>query len=747
MAASTASSESIRLQEIACINRPLTTVCETGTTQHHSPENDPQNETVSPETSSTTDEDKFTLVEPGVENGLPSLNFRPMSLKLAFLYWVLFWNLSITALLIAVVIIPEFSLKGVWSYFVIQIMPTVIGTVTSVLLESVVMNLFRITPYIICASRVKQQRDSGTPHSLNSSSDGSKAGKTIMRTFFPSPGFRTAVRSRDDISHGNVLLSVSFLLKRSRAYTTDWAALILLVFYCLVDIHTIWVILYLNDRDTGLLWDPVSIADQLALFRGARFVPKIEGSSVATADSMRHQFKDETLMLGYWKCGNTYWHGFGPKMDLTGINHNEDTDLRTTEPSYGYEPQRGPTERRESSNEEFQEHTRANHNGSSGSQSNAQRITESTPNPAGRESAQVKLLTEEELRDMRYATSNLFMTHGVLYFYAILAIILGAGFIIALAMSGARRGKRDLHVDMSYYVSQFLCQWLPITATCFFAWLWEDLSMFHAKTQPFKAMSCGTGVSADDSLLLNYTCLPRPVAIFVALAKGHAKIAFLMAMAILARLLPIVTAASFTIIGGEDDKETLIRFSLPLSIIVIVWLAIYLVLIVWILATEERERQLPRYYYTIADLLSWTCSSSLLRDDKFAGVSKGNPFDVVLKGREQVQDEKEEAVVNRASGQGQQWHMKARLRMAQKRYRFGVVPVQGENNLYTIGIEAGDSHDARIPLSEPKPAWFVRICRSRKGKGNGQNGQQSTRSERNRLVVSDDLEMIKPKSA
>jgi len=265
-----------------------------------------------------------------------------MSLKPAFLHWVLFWNLSITALLIALIIVPEFSLNGIWSYFIIQIMPTLIGTVTSVLLESVVLNLFRITPYIACAS----------------SPGGSTAGKTIMRTFFPSPGFRTAVRSREDISNGNVLLSFSFIMyavgytvlafksvlltsteprsKASKVYSTYWAAWTLFVFYCLVDVHTIWVILYLRDRNTGLLWDPVSMADQLALFRGARFISKLEGSSIATPESMRNHFKNEPLQLGYWKYGDTYWHGFGPKVELIKTNHVEGTylpipDLRYSE--------------------------------------------------------------------------------------------------------------------------------------------------------------------------------------------------------------------------------------------------------------------------------------------------------------------------------------------------------------------------------------------------------------------------------
>lgn len=335
--------ESIELQEISNHHTP-TNESEAEATQHLSAEHDQHNEAISCANSPSKlngIHDRSCLFRPCViatdvmsnldeeatpvsadEHGLPALDYRPMSLKPAFLYAALLWNLMITGFLIAVVIRSEFSLSGIWSYFVIQIMPIIFGTITSALLESIVMNLFRITPYIACAA----------------SSGGSKAGKTIMRTFFPSPGWRTAVRSREDLSQGNVLLSVSFVLwvlsytvlgfkgvllntdDETEASSNEWAAVTLLVFYCLVDAQTIWVILYLRGRDTGLLWDPVSVADQLALFRRAHFISKLNGSSITTRDSMRNCFKDEELRLGYWKCGTTYWHGFGPKAPLTGYD-------------------------------------------------------------------------------------------------------------------------------------------------------------------------------------------------------------------------------------------------------------------------------------------------------------------------------------------------------------------------------------------------------------------------------------------
>ncbi|KAK7921324.1 hypothetical protein PG985_009346 [Apiospora marii] len=650
----------------------------------------------------TIDQVEATLVS-AAEHGLPALDYRPMSLKPAFLWVVLVWNLTITGLLVAVVIKPDFHLVGIWSYFVIQIMPTIIGTITSVLLDSIVMNLFRIAPYIACAE----------------SSGGSKASKTILRTFFPSPGFRTAVRNGEDLSHGNVLLSVSFIFwffsytilgfkgvllntvdyhelfsTQWEVFSTEWAVLTLLVFYSLVNAHTLWVIWYLRGRATGLLWDPVSIADQLALFRRAHILSRLKGSSITTRDSMRNCLEDEELRLGYWKCGDTYWHGFGPKTAYDG----EVVDNNAPE-----------------------------------GQGNVQRIPSGAYTPTGQETKQ---LTTNKLREIRYSSGDLFMSHGILYFFAILALILSTGFIIALAMSEARSEDRYLQVDISYNVSRFLFQWLPITATGLFTWFWEDLSMFYAQTEPFKALSSSTGVAADDSLLLNYTCLPRPVAIFVALGKGHARVAVLMVIAILGRLLPIVVGSAISVFKVDD--WALLRFSRPLSIIIIVWLVLYLVLVIWISAEDEPERQLPRFYRSIADLLSWTCSSSLIRDDNFAG--EGNPFDITLKGRERGQDNQTSEVTQRVSGQGQQWYMKARLRMARKRYRFGVVPVYGESNMYTMGIEAVSPDNTYINLGEPKPSLVARFfCW---GKRRGKSQQQTSSQMTYRMLVSTQLVMI-----
>lgn len=306
-------------------------------------------------------------------------------------------------------------------------------------------------------------------------------------------------------------------------------------------------------------------------------------------------------------------------------------------------------------------------------------------------------------------------------------------------MGTSRLNYKSFRVSISYNVALFLFQWLPITATCLFTGFWEDMGNFYAQTEPFKALSSSTGVSADESLLLNYTCLPRPVAIFVALGKGHARVALLMLMAILARLLPIVASSAISV--TKTSKRATVWFSLPLSIVIIVWLVLYLVLIIWLSATEEPERQLPRFYRSIADLLSWTCSSSLIRNDNFAG--EGNPFDVTLRGRERGQGGQTSDATQRVSGQGQQWYMKARLRMVRRRYRFGVVPVYGKNNLYTVGIEAVGSDDAYVNLPERKPSLLARLLCL--GKRRGESQQHSPSQEAYRMLVSNQLVMIKEK--
>jgi len=221
---------------------------------------------------------------------------------------------------------------------------------------------------------------------------------------------------------------------------------------------------------------------------------------------------------------------------------------------------------------------------------------------------------------------------------------------------------------------------------------WEDIYLLATITEPFAAMMCQPGgATAEVSILLSYANMPHYIAMLESMTRGHWKIFRTATLALLQRILPIVVGASVTVRSGYCDNEgCTVEFSVPMSIITIVWMAAYLVLIPYEVLEPGYTRHLPRVNITIGDLLSWSCSSRLLRGHNLnivpegedseplaeeTGLLAGNPLDVFGSGR-----------------QSERWFMEARLRLAQQRFSFGLEEISSKPGKFTIGIKSVTKH-------------------------------------------------------
>lgn len=229
--------------------------------------------------------------------------------------------------------------------------------------------------------------------------------------------------------------------------------------------------------------------------------------------------------------------------------------------------------------------------------------------------------------------------------------------MLALGFIDGRR------VSIEYGWATVVFQFLPTFSVTLFTWYWQDLDHFARSTQPFRGLASPN--PASENLLLEYTTLPGLVAAYIALTKGHKRVACTSLMAILQRLLPIMTAGSTTIVPHEND--CIVYASKPIFICVIVWLGLYAFLIPlesfgWPISRHSIERRLPRSYSSISDLLSWTYASKLLRQED------GSPFDVPIKGPK-----------------AKQWYMTSKLML---------MPQQDEQSLaqYSFGLYRSVTH-------------------------------------------------------
>ncbi|EQL02450.1 hypothetical protein OCS_01839 [Ophiocordyceps sinensis CO18] len=622
-------------------------------------------------------------VFPDAHNRLPVLDFKPLTLRFWFLCVVLTWNLFVTAVLVVLLSSPVFPLTNIWMYFVVQVLPTAVGTVTTTFLRCIVLNLNRLTPFIRCA---------GGDSTTSADKLGCTAGGRILRWFFPYFSYRDAFATRSGLLLGSSLVEfiALFLLGIKAALlntaglrhvqANGWAALFLLVVYVMLDVHTVWVMCYMRNRTTGLRWDPVSIADHLALFRGAGFLDEFAGACIASPSSMKARLRNLRLRLGYWRTGTKLWHGFDAT--ATSRKHASQTGSENA----------APMERAWSSC------------------------------PGVDVTDQAVLVSMEQLSVRRYAATGVFLHPMVRTVFAVGAVLLAAGHIAVLVLR--KSDQVIVTTTMSTIAAAFAFQFGPVFLLGLFTWFWDGIGLSMAHTQPFVALR--HDATADQSLLLNYTCLPRPVAIFTALTNGHFKLGLTSAVGYIQRLLPIIAGAT-VLINDEGDVRT-VQVSVGRFYVVILWLSVYAVLISWDVMTEGYERCLPHAYGSIADLLSWTYASGLLRDDNLSsdkqGKLAGNPLEVKITDAAEAETAANNHMRGVMRDQGEEWYMKARLRLVGKRYNFGLTPVHANADLHTIGIGVVDENSRVVDIPVARPLGLLR--RRREGAGdNAESGKYS----------------------
>ncbi|KAK1713468.1 hypothetical protein BDP67DRAFT_39657 [Colletotrichum lupini] len=244
------------------------------------------------------------------------LDYRPFILSNA----ALFSSITINCGILAGLIVFEKRTSFVVStpaYYALLALLILIGTCTVAHLEAMLLNLFRMMPFILCARK-----------------QGATAGETILRSYFPAPSFRDAwgtknwllilaytiyIPSYCVIGFKSALLYQSWDDTDVRLHVNDWACYTLIAFYSVIQLYLIIVVIYLWQRKTGLRWDPVSIADILVLFRHSNVLKYFEGSSIAKRESMFENLEKIPIYLRYWEAKNgKCWHGFGT--DDTGLS-------------------------------------------------------------------------------------------------------------------------------------------------------------------------------------------------------------------------------------------------------------------------------------------------------------------------------------------------------------------------------------------------------------------------------------------
>lgn len=233
----------------------------------------------------------------------------PVRLRTASLCTTLVFNLLVLGLLVTLYFKREFYLGSQWGYILIQILPPVLGTITSSIWNGISANFSRMTPFMLAAAP-----------------PGSTFQKTILCSYFPTLGWNALIYTGNKLLIfiwilqilANTVLSFKSSLLNTINYTdyvdaivTSWALYSLIGVYSLLILFTAILIWTLHNKVTGLKWDIASIADHIMLVRNSNFLDDFEGIDTANGESMWGRLRDKSLKLGYWFHGEEIWYGFG----------------------------------------------------------------------------------------------------------------------------------------------------------------------------------------------------------------------------------------------------------------------------------------------------------------------------------------------------------------------------------------------------------------------------------------------------
>lgn len=523
-------------------------------------------------------------------------------LYLAALLFTAIWSLINTGLW-------DYTGFGNGRYFVFNYLPTLLGTFLLLWLFQIQIAVTRISPFLALSSPSQRTREEGadlplyqTNFLFPSSLHHFRAGQIVL-------GFFTLVAWLQVFTLP--LLASAFnvyFLGASDAGAWRWIATQgvvwpLIALYALLLLALIALLFHLvRLRETGMKWDPRTLADLMVL---------LERSNALADDA---ELSVDAARVGLWRTShrpNEVFHAYG----LAGreVRKYSLEDGRITEKSTPQQQQRdsGITTDPE-----------------------AQRPDTSASQEKERDSADAMLprrassyssLSSNSLISLPWYLRPVFTS-----LWAIAAVILLLAFLVVSYLPSTRVSAGfDPSIpapvnSMGYSGTNFLYSFIPtvLGELCLLTWLSFDLG--HRRLAPFMALLAEpSGETAERSLLLSYHADLPFHASLVAFANAHYRTAWLAFVTLLAATLPTLAGGVFWAQFFIPMQTILISAHMPAFYALTVFFTLYALSHLLLLPLTRAERRLAHSTsnnnpaLTFADILSLVRHSRILDDVAF----------------------------------------------------------------------------------------------------------------------------------
>ncbi|KAF2022038.1 hypothetical protein BU24DRAFT_430493 [Aaosphaeria arxii CBS 175.79] len=526
------------------------------------------------------------------------LNFVPAILRPL---WLGLFILACSIMLAALIFVAIYSNRsgglGLWDYgtfgdvryFVLEYLPTLLGMIILVWLFQVQIALQRIIPFMAMTSESTQKRSNAVFIDLYPMQflvprlQYFKAGQPLFGAFYliswlfywTIPLLASAFNVRYDTN--------AQLWRWLAVQGVVWATAAL---YILLIIALLMIMIILLRTQTGLKWDPRSLADIIALLERSNIMGDYAGSETWQKHGFKH-LGGRSDRLGYWSTTrkpNDVFYGIG----------EEGADTRRYSVEQGRIREKGPE------------------------RSSFPDATSQGDQQPGDFSIRMDIRSERVR--LRYLPWYLRDT-SVIAWIVTVVVLLVAFLVVSFVNSAARLGflpQVFARTDASgFSASNFLYSFVPafIGHLFFLAILTYDYSLRNLR--PYMTLSSKGGATAEQSLLVDYSSRLPLSATLAALENKHYQNAVLSLVSLCSTAIPVLAGGCFWTQWYTEGNVVRVAADLPGYYALCVFLALYAVGAVALLPSRRRAA-LPHESNTISEIISWVYQSQIITDRAFA---------------------------------------------------------------------------------------------------------------------------------
>ena len=528
--------------------------------------------------------DIFIPVEPPLPSSrYPDLTFVPTILRpFSMMTIALLCVLMIAAIIFCAIYSTYHNGLLAWyagiyggRYFVFRFLPQILAAVLFMIIQEVMCASRRLLPYTLMSMDGAGSRANALFLGLYQKSflwprwDG-PASINIANLFLWLSIFTVPLQS--------CLFSVIPVNGTWRWTAVQGIAWTLVAIYILVLIGVAMTGLFFYRRTTGLMWDPRSLADIIALLPRSNSLKDYLGTSImATKEQIRNRLRLRSDRLGYWRTPNR----------TQGIFYCIGEEGEST---CQYTLEGGKIHGKLAGSDIYR-------------------------------SSDIEKATVLYNDQVRFQYIPWYLRDTFIIFWSVAAFILLLALIVVsfLPSTAIRKGfapqVSPIPNAQGFSPANFLYSFIPSILGLLLYLLFQPLDMSLRQLQPWATLSQHQGGTADQSLLSDYAGRSPLGCAWSALNAGHYRVSIISLLSFLFMLLPILAGGLFFALTTPYDEVRMIP-NLPAFYIILAVLILYLLALL-ILIPSRRLLHLPHSVDCLAEIFSFVYNSQMLDDAAF----------------------------------------------------------------------------------------------------------------------------------